>query len=247
MQNRSLERLVPESLAADDTTGAATLKLHLERYEFAARHVSPGRVLDIACGVGYGTRLLADRCRDLTETVGVDVSPEAVDYAVRHYGRDGVRFLLHDAMQFADPERFDTVVSLETFEHLPRPEAFLDNLLRRVIRPGGVLVCSAPTTPSVDANPHHLHDFSNRSFRRLFERRGLKQLASFEQIQPFVPLRLLAREEARLDDLRRNLPLYYLTHPGGLFRRIFATLRHGFQNRYLTVAWQREKGDRRAY
>jgi len=238
LQNRSLERLVPESLAADDTTGAATLKLHLERYEFAAGHVLPGRVLDIACGVGYGTRLLADRCRDLTEAVGVDVSREAVDYAVQHYGRDGVRFLLHDAVQFADPERFDTVVSLETFEHLPRPEAFLDNLLRRVIRPGGVLVCSAPTTPSVDANPHHLHDFSNRSFRRLFERRGLKELDSFEQIQPFVQLRLLAREEARLDDLRRNLPLYYLTHPGGFFRRIFATLRYGFQNRYLTVAWQ---------
>ena len=48
----SLERLVPAELRAGDTTGQETLELHVERYEFAARQLAPGRVLDCACGPG---------------------------------------------------------------------------------------------------------------------------------------------------------------------------------------------------
>ena len=55
----TLERLVPDHIEAGE--GEETLQLHLARYEFAAAHLRPGRVLDIACGVGYVTRLLADR------------------------------------------------------------------------------------------------------------------------------------------------------------------------------------------
>ena len=52
----SLERIVPDELRAGERTGEETLRLSLERYEFAARVLRPGRVLDLACGVGYGTR-----------------------------------------------------------------------------------------------------------------------------------------------------------------------------------------------
>jgi SAM-dependent methyltransferase len=233
----TLERLVPDELAAGGVTGGEALRISLERYEFAAQHLRAGRLLDLACGVGYGTRILADRAGERVEAVGVDRSPEAVAYARRRYGAPRVRFVASDAMDFTDPEGFDTIVSIETIEHLPDPRAFVARLVR-MLRPGGVLVASVPTTPSVDANPHHLHDFSERSFRRLFVAHGLAERGALVQDQPFAPVAVLARSEPRLRQRRRGLPSWYARHPGSLLRRIAATLRHGFKNRYLTVAWQ---------
>jgi len=235
----SLERLVPDALRPGDVTGEEALRIGLERYAFAARHARPGRLLDIACGVGYGTRLLTDRAPQVRSALGVDLAPAAVAYGERHYANERTRFEAGDAMAFHDPEGFDTVVSIETIEHLPDPRGFAAHIVG-LLRPGGVLVASVPTTPSVDGNPHHLHDFTERSFRRLFAGRGLVETDRFSQDQPFSPLAVVTRGEARLQQVRPNLPAWYARHPGALLRRVAATLRHGFKNRYLTVAWQRE-------
>jgi 2-polyprenyl-3-methyl-5-hydroxy-6-metoxy-1,4-benzoquinol methylase len=233
----TLERLVPDALAADETTGRDTLALHLQRYEFAAIHARAGRLLDLACGVGYGTRLLSDRCPQLESALGVDLCDEAVVYAQDRYANERTRFLRADAAGFTDPRGFETIVSLETVEHVDDPAAFLARLVR-LLRPQGVLVASVPTTPSVDVNPHHRHDFSERSFRALLAPHGLVELAAFEQVQA-VPLGpLLRRDEARLQTMRRGLLSWYAVHPGSLGRRLWSTLRHGLTNRYLTCAWK---------
>jgi hypothetical protein len=99
-------------------------------------------------------------------------------------------------------------------------------------------VGSVPITPSVDANPHHLHDFTDRSFRRLVGRHGLEVLDDLIQHQRFGLRAVLTRSEARLESVRENLPAWYLRHPGALLRRVASTLRYGFVNRYLTVAWR---------
>lgn len=233
----SLERLVPESLSDDDVSGQESKRLHIERYEFAARHATPGRLLDVACGAGYGTRLLADRSPQVTEALGIDLSAATIEHARQHYGGDRVRFERGDAMSFPREQGFDTIVSLETVEHLPDPAAFLARQIEN-LRPGGVLVASVPTTPTVDVNPHHLHDFTERSFRSLVEPRGLSEIGAFRQVQPFRVTTLLQRAEARVRDMRPNLPGYYLQHPGALFRRVWCTLRHGLANHYLTIAWR---------
>jgi SAM-dependent methyltransferase len=237
LDSASLERLVPDELRPGDVTGQEALRISLERYRFAARHVRPGRLLDIACGVGYGTRFLTDRVEPLTAALGVDLSEDTVSYANERYANDRTAFLARDAMQFDDTEGFDTIVSIETIEHLPDPEGFVE-LLGGLLRPGGHLVGSVPITPSVDANPHHLHDFTDRSFRRLVGRNGLEVLDTLVQDQPFGLRAVLTRSEARLEGMRRNLPVWYLRHPGALLRRVGSTLRHGFVNRYLTVAWR---------
>jgi SAM-dependent methyltransferase len=148
----SLERLVPDRLDPDDPAAADTLRLHLERYAFAARVGRPGRLLDLACGVGYGTRLLADRNPALRPALGVDLSADAVAHARARYGGDGVSFLAADACRWEDPEGFETIVSLETLEHVEAPELLFARLVA-MIRPGGRLVASVPITPSVDWNP----------------------------------------------------------------------------------------------
>jgi len=230
----TLERLVPDELTSDEVS-RATLELHLERYRFAAQHCRPGRLLDIACGVGYGSRLLGDLRDDLT-VLGVDVSGDAVRYASEHYGDSRVSFQQADAMAFQSDQRFDTIVSLETIEHLPDPAGFVDNILR-LLRPGGMFVASVPTTPSVDANPHHLHDFTRAKLDRLVAQHRLREVAALPQVQPFGLTSVLTRADSRTKNVRPNLPAYYLSHPGSLLKRVASTLRHGFANHYITVAW----------
>ncbi|MBJ19279.1 MAG: class I SAM-dependent methyltransferase [bacterium] len=238
----SLERIVPDRVDDADQAGSESLLLHQERYRFAAEHARSGRLLDLACGVGYGTRLLADARDDIEGFLGVDVARTAVEYAQRVYSDERVRYVQADAMSFGEDgaSSFDTIVSLETIEHLPEPEVFFERLCR-LLKPGGVLIASVPTTPSVDLNPHHLHDFTLRSFRRLGERAGLAELASHQQIQRVGLAELWSRDRRfRREQLRPNLVGYYASHPGAFVRRIATTLRHGLANHYRTIVWRAE-------
>ena len=133
----------------------------------------------------------------------------------------------------------DTIVSLETIEHLESDPGDFITHLGGLLRPGGILVASVPTTPSVDVNPHHHHDFTDRSFRRMFEERGFVAVETFPQVQPVDVFAVASGKETRLADVRPNLLGYYLTNPGALARRIGATLRTGFANHYVTIAWER--------
>jgi hypothetical protein len=129
-------------------------------------------------------------------------------------------------------------VSLETLEHVSDPAVLFAGLVS-ALQPQGILVASVPVTPSVDANPHHVTDFTAAEFLALGRGHGLVALAQFEQRQTYSPVAVLARRERRTRDLRRGLLGYYLRHPAALRRRLFALARFGFANRYLTVAWRK--------
>lgn len=234
----SLERLVPDSLNKDDATGQETLELHLARYRFASQFVTNGRVLDCACGVGYGSALLAENENNPQQVLGMDIDPKAVHYAQSKFEAENLDYRQGDGCLLDDPELFDTIVSLETVEHVPDPMALLENFVR-LLKPGGHLVASVPVTPSVDVNPYHLHDFTTKSFRNLGKLLELEEIASLPQDQPFSPLKIATGNEARLDDMRDNLIGYYLKHPGAAFKRIHSTVVDGFRNKYLTIAWRK--------
>ena len=115
---------------------------HWHRYHFAARWVAGKRVLDVACGEGYGSAFLG---RSAAYVAGVDVSPEAIAHAERTYARPGaVEFVQASCTRLPFPDlSFDVAVSFETLEHIEGQEAFLDELAR-VLTPAGVLILSCP-------------------------------------------------------------------------------------------------------
>jgi SAM-dependent methyltransferase len=231
----TLERLLPDLVESGDATGQETLILHMERYAFAAKHIpASAKVLDLACGVGYGTRLMADSVEHPATFVGADVSSESIRYAKERYADERIDYIVTDGMTFSRPDFFDVIVSLETIEHLPRPGEFVRSVVES-LKVNGLFVGSVPITPSVDANPHHLHDFTASSFRKLLADASLEEVDSLLQRQPFNPLAIVTCKEKRLSDMRRSLLSYYASHPRALLKRITSTLVDGFNNRYLTI------------
>jgi SAM-dependent methyltransferase len=235
VRDSSLERIVPDRIRPGDVTGSDTLKLHLQRYEFAAGYLGGKRILDVACGVGYGTHFLATRFPN-AEVTGVDLSGDAIAYARSRYRLPNLRFMAADAMVYQGDTCFDSVISLETIEHLPAPERFIGRVAGALIAPGGIFVGSVPVTPSVDANPHHLTDFTKRSFRQLLAGHGFQEIGQFEQVQPYDPFAVAMRTENRMQGMRPNLLRYYAANPGKLMLRVRSVLVDGFQYKYLTLA-----------
>lgn len=115
---------------------------HWHRYHFAARWSAGRRVLDIACGEGYGSALLA---RNAAQVTGVDVSPQAVEHARRTYASlQNLKFQSGSCAAIPLPDAsVDLVVSFETLEHIAEHDAFLDEIAR-VLAPEGVLLLSCP-------------------------------------------------------------------------------------------------------
>ena len=138
---------------------------------------------------------------------------------------------------------FDAVVSLETIEHLPNPRAFIERITKTLLRPGGMLVGSVPVTPSMDANPHHFHDFSARSFRELLASHDLFELDSLHQVQPYSPLAVITKAEMRMQAMRANIWAYYCRHPQKAVLRLKSILSDGFNNKYLTIAARHQRRD----
>lgn len=134
---------------------------HCHRYAFARRFVAGRRVLDAACGEGYGAALLASVAQSVT---GVDIEPRVVADAAARYGQRG-NVVFEAASVTKLPLRdasVDAIVSFETIEHLAaadQPQMIAE--FARVLAPGGILILSSPNRPQYsDArcyrNPFHL-------------------------------------------------------------------------------------------
>jgi len=167
----------------DGRTLADIDPLHVARYEWAARRSGGPAVLDCACGVGYGSLILARALGDASVT-GVDVSPSAVRQARDCYGHERVRHLVADMRKLRLREAFDTVVSLETLEHVGNPRVVLERF-KEHLRPGGRVVASLPCFPTLHVN--RFHEFEVHSFgqaARLFEEAGFRVIETGRQSKP---------------------------------------------------------------
>jgi SAM-dependent methyltransferase len=137
---------------------------HWHRYHFVAPLVSGREVLDVACGEGYGSALIA---RHAARVTGADIAPSAIAHARKRYASlRNLEFREGDcaALPFADAS-FDVVVSFETLEHIKAQEAFLDEA-RRVLRPDGLVVLSCPNKAEYSDKRDHVNEFHVRELYR---------------------------------------------------------------------------------
>ncbi len=182
----------PEGVPPLALTGERTLpdvpeenywyRRHLAVYEWIAARVGGQRVIDMACGEGYGSDLLARAARSV---VGVDANPEAHEHARLRYRRPQLRFARDLVETF--PEPADAVVFLQTIEHLQDPAAVLAHfhslVTGREPQSGapssagsgqGVVFVSTPNVLTLapkgaerSDNPWHVHEYRCEEFELL--------------------------------------------------------------------------------
>ena len=174
------ERMVPEK------AGSSVFWEHIYRYGFATSYVKGKRVLDIACGEGYGTAALRDA--GASNVIGVDISQMACDHARNRYQIDA---RVGDAENIPLPDNsVDVVVSFETIEHVLNPEKFIDECIR-VLAPNGTLVISTPNKPVYSPEGHHneFHhsEMTEEEFTALISSR-FKKFELYNQKPEFSPL-----------------------------------------------------------
>jgi SAM-dependent methyltransferase len=147
---------------------------HWHRYFFAKSFVAGRRVLDVACGEGYGSALLSETAADV---VGVDIDAATIAHASASYAnRSNLRFVEGGAAALPlAPASVEAIVSFETVEHL---EAGDQNRMiaefARVLAPGGMVLLSSPNRPEYSdarhyANPFHRHELDRDELARLLD------------------------------------------------------------------------------
>jgi len=145
---------------------------HWHRYAWAVSLVAGKRVLDAACGEGYGSHLLKAAA---AEVIGVDLSAQAIEHARSKYSDSNLTFRQADVTQLPlEDDSVDVIVSFETLEHLAEQDEMLAEF-RRVLRPDGFLLISSPDrkTYSDDTgydNPFHVRELYRDEFETLLAR-----------------------------------------------------------------------------
>jgi SAM-dependent methyltransferase len=141
---------------------------HVARYAFASRFAEGKRVLDAGCGAGYGSAELAQSALQVT---GLDIAPDAVEYARATYPLPNLLFLVSSCIATPfRPNSFELVVAFEVIEHLQDYRAFL-NECARVVTPQGLFIVSSPnksyyaeSRAKTGPNPFHEHEFEADEF-----------------------------------------------------------------------------------
>jgi ubiquinone/menaquinone biosynthesis C-methylase UbiE/glycosyltransferase involved in cell wall biosynthesis len=169
------ERYLPQ------ITGEIQLE-HVHRYLVAREYAKDKDVLDIACGEGFGSAILANAARSV---IGVDIAADAVKHASIRYRLDNVQFQQGSCAAIPlDSDSIDLVVSFETIEHHDAHKAMMAEI-KRVLRPGGLVIISSPDKKEYSILPNYRNPFHVRElFKEEFEdllRAYFKNLALLSQ------------------------------------------------------------------
>jgi len=145
---------------------------HLHRYAIAKELVKHKMVLDIACGEGYGSYLLAE---DSAAVTGIDIDSATIEKAKIKYKRSNLVFAVGNVENIpGNDSKFDVVVSFDTLEHITNHDRMLSEL-KRVLKPGGLLIISTPDKLNYSDKPN----FKNPFHRRELYKTDFENLVSY--------------------------------------------------------------------
>ncbi|MFO7996273.1 MAG: glycosyltransferase [Dehalococcoidia bacterium] len=146
---------------------------HLHRYAFAARFVKGKRVLDLACGEGYGANMLA---REAEYVAGIEIDKTTVQHARSRYIRDNLEFIEGSILDvpIQDKKKFDVVVCFEAIEHIADHDKLLSEV-KRLLKDDGLFMVSTPNkgayTDAPDQHsPFHVKELDYDELKSLLER-----------------------------------------------------------------------------
>lgn len=191
---------VPERSDIPFEKDTRTKAEHLWRYRFASKRFK-GRVLDIGCGTGYGSRFLYDVGNKVSS---IDVSEKAIDYAGKNYA--GPEYIKSSAenIPFSDGI-FDAITAFEVIEHVPDPHKALSEICR-VLKDGGSLFISTPNPRNLrnivkhvlfgipypdkvdPTNSYHLKEFYYDEFLKVLKENGFAVRSKYGQTIPGIPV-----------------------------------------------------------
>jgi ubiquinone/menaquinone biosynthesis C-methylase UbiE len=155
---------------------------HIHRYNEALLYIHPDDiVLDIACGTGFGTDIIAGKTSG--KVIGGDIAADAIDECRRHWQKDNLEFKVLDGtrLDFSD-QYFNKIVSFETLEHTGQYREMVAEFAR-VLKPGGQLILSTPnrevsSPDGIIVNPFHIQEFTFEELKQILE-------TSFPHVQIF--------------------------------------------------------------
>ena len=183
---------------------------HLTVYRWVAERCAGKRVVDMACGEGYGSALLA---RTAAEVIGVDANPEAFEHARLRYQAPNLRFERALVEEFADGAPYHAIVFLQTIEHVNDPAGLLDRFAS-LLAPGGVAYVTTPNRltlapPGAERsdNPWHVREYAPEEFEALVR----PVFASVEVLGIFHARKLRVHELAIRAGWDRIHPAFGLT------------------------------------
>jgi ubiquinone/menaquinone biosynthesis C-methylase UbiE len=189
---------------------------HIHRYNEALLLINSNDiVLDIACGTGFGTDIIAAKTNG--KVIGGDIAKEAIDECNGRWNRSNLEFKVLDGTKLAFPDNyFDKIVSFETIEHTGQYKEMAAEFAR-VLKPGGLLILSTPnrevsSPDGVIVNPYHIQEFTVEELKQVLQ-------------QAFPHVELSGQRYVRYDKGRRV---------GRFFEKLFLS----FGIRKLPYSWR---------
>ncbi|MGV7118372.1 methyltransferase domain-containing protein [Paenibacillus kyungheensis] len=146
---------------------------HKQRYHAILDLVKNKKVLDAACGEGYGTNLISQRAEFVW---GIDISEDSIQWANEAYHSTNIEFKVSDIKSLPISDHsVDVVVSFETIEHVDEQaqKKFLSEI-KRVLKHDGILIMSTPDKRLYSdvvgfTNKFHIKEFYDHEFQNFLE------------------------------------------------------------------------------
>jgi 2-polyprenyl-3-methyl-5-hydroxy-6-metoxy-1,4-benzoquinol methylase len=143
---------------------------HIDRYKFALNYTENKIVGDIACGTGYGSKILAVE-GNANKVYSIDISEEAIDYAKNMHGHSNIEFICSSANKTRlASNTLDILVSFETLEHI-QDEVSLINEFYRILKPKGILIISTPNEWPLEIAIHHHKVYDLFEFKKVLSKK----------------------------------------------------------------------------